>query len=570
MWFNSSGWAGRARLAIGCSFALVASATSAHAVLQPTPGGFTIPKLKADVADCSDRNVENCLDGSEGDAALIDAQADALVSPEVFQPTCSLTFKPITKGGGDHVAFGWYNIKEDPANAGQFLKPTQEELFGMMVLAQGNTKGAALAGKEAVLNLAAEAASGRYKGGAIGFFLAGDTDLTALKLDETTHALTGKTLTRVFYTQHALNPGSAGDKTYYQVLTWQSVKFVNSFYFGWEDRTASADADNDFDDLVFLVSGIQCTGGGEACDTGLEGVCTDGSQQCKKGKLECVQNIQASDETCNALDDDCNGEVDDGDGLCEVGKVCDRGRCVPKCGTGEFRCALDLVCTERGVCVEPACAKKDCPAGQVCRDGNCIDSCMGVVCPYGEVCRNGGCVDPCAGIECDEGYSCVLGVCRSCECSSCEGGQVCHQNVCVDAGCENQTCMAGSHCAMGACVDDCAGTVCPMGQLCSMGGCIVDPNAMSSGGSGGTDGSGGKIVIDPGKGASDTGGTGSTGSGDDGGSSSSGSGQMLSSGDDEQGDGGGCGCAVPGSGSHGGRAFAALALAGLLLLRRRR
>lgn len=560
MWSKRTSFAGGARLAVGCLFSVLASAAPAHAVLQPTPGGFTIPTLAAEVTTCSDQNVELCLDGSEGDPALIDAQADALVAPEVFQPTCTLTFKPITKGGGDHVAFGWYNVKPDPANAGRFLAPTQEELFGMMVLAQGNTPGADLVGQQAVLNLAAEEAAGRYKGGAIGFFLAANGDLTNLELDPTTHALTGQVLTRIFYTQHPLNPGSAGGKTFFQVLTWQSVKFANSFYFGWEDLQASVDSDNDFDDLVFLVSGIQCTGGGEACDTGLEGVCKDGTQQCKKGQLECVQNIQPSNEKCNALDDDCNGEVDDGD-LCEADKICDRGRCVPKCGTGEFRCALDLECTPRGVCVEPACAKKECPAGQVCQDGNCIDSCTGVVCPFGEVCRNGGCVDPCDGIQCDEGFNCVLGVCRSCECTSCAGAQVCHDNVCVDAGCENQTCMAGSHCAMGACVDDCAGTQCPPGQMCALGECLADPNAPSTGGAAGSNSTGGAIVFEPGKG-----GTGNAGSGSVNGGTSSGGGQMLSSG---EGAGSGCGCSIPAQ--RGGlRAAAGVAMAAVLLLRRRR
>ena len=553
MWSTLTGFPGRTRLGLGCLFSVLFSAASAHAVLQPTPGGFAIPTLEPTVTTCSDSNVELCLDGSEGDAALIDAQADALVAPEVFQPTCSLTFTPITKGGGDHVAFGWYNIKEDPANPGKFLKPTQAELFGMTILAQGNTPGQGLVGQEAVLNLAAEEAAGRYEGGAIGFFFFFFSDLSALQLDPVTHALTGKSLSRVFYTQHGLNPGSAGDKTFYQVLTWQSVKFTNSFYFGWEDLQASNDSDNDFDDLVFLVSGIQCTGGGEPCDTGLQGVCADGTKQCKKGQLECVQSIQPSDEKCNALDDDCNGEIDDGD-LCESGKICDRGTCVPKCGTGEFRCAADLVCTARGVCVDPACATKDCPVGQVCRDGNCIDGCVGVACPYGEVCRNGGCVDPCDGMQCDDGFKCVLGVCRSCECTSCEGAQVCHDNVCVDAGCENQTCMPGSHCSMGACVDDCAGTKCPAGQMCALGACVADPNAPAAGGGGGSENTGGTIVFEPGLGL---GGTALAGSG---GASS----QASSSGDEA-----GCGCSVPVR-SGGVRLLAGVALAAALLLRRRR
>jgi MYXO-CTERM domain-containing protein len=547
-------------------FSMLSLAAPAHAVLQPTPGGVAIPVLNAGVTDCSDNNVERCLDASEMDPALIAAQADALVAPEVFQPTCALTFKPIVKGGGDHVAFGWYNLTPDPARAGKFLKPTQAELYGMFRFATGFLTGADLMGQEASLDLAAEAAAGRYKGGEIGFFLAGGSDFSSLKLDPTTHALTGMTLTRVFYTQHALNPGSSGASTYYQVLTWQSVKFKNSFYFGWEDLQASSAADNDFDDLVFLVSGIQCSGGGEPCDTGKEGVCKDGTQQCSKGELVCVQNIQPSAEKCNALDDDCNGEVDDGDGLCDEGKVCDRGRCVPKCGTGEFRCESDLVCSERGVCVEAACAKKECPVGQVCHAGNCIDGCMGVTCPYGEVCRNGGCVDPCAGVTCDAGYSCVLGVCSSCACTSCEGAQVCgDKHVCVDAGCETQSCMVGTHCSLGNCVDDCAGTKCPQGQLCEMGACVADPNASGGGSSGtGGTGTGGDIVItipDP------NAGRGGSLAPNGGGSTSHGGSGSLSSSDDVA---KGCGCSIPGGG-HGGRALLGLGLlAGWSLRRRRR
>lgn len=575
MWSASrTGAPARAPLSLGLALFALFCAPPALAVLQPTPGGIAIPVLKASVTDCSDNNVEVCLDQSEGDPAAISAQGDALIAPEVFQPTCTLTFKPITKGGGDHVAFGWYNLKEDPANAGKFLKPTQAELYGMFLFAVGPRNGNDLKDQVAMLDLAKEEAAGRYKGGQIGFFLAGDSDFSGLSLNPTTHALTGKALTRVFYTQHALNPGSSGASTYYQVLTWQSVKFKNSFYFGWEDRQASSNADNDFDDLVFLVSGIQCTGGGEPCDTGKEGVCKDGTQQCVKGEISCVQNVQASNEKCNALDDDCDGMVDDGDDLCDTGKVCDRGRCVPRCGTGEFRCALGLVCSDRHVCVEEACAKKDCPVGQVCHDGDCIDNCTGVTCPYGEVCRNGGCVDPCAGVACDDGYSCVLGVCRSCACTSCEGTQVCSKdNVCVDTGCESQTCMAGSHCALGNCVDDCAGAKCPAGQVCQMGGCVADPNAQvgGTGGSGGGDGTGGDIVIvpnpDPGSGGTtgsvDPGGAGTKGSGDD----DNGGKPVLSSGD--TGGNKGCGCSIP---SDRGRfaSLSGLLLLGALGLRRRR
>lgn len=523
----------------GCALSVLwlLCAQPARAVLQPTPGGDPIPVLNDTVTDCSDRNVEICLDESEGDAALLDAQADALVAPEVFQPTCALTFKPITKGGDDHVAFGWYNLEPDPVTPGKYLQPTQDKLFGMFLLAVGARTGAQLAGQETQLDLAKEQAAGRYKGGQIGFFLAGGSDFSELELDPVTHALTGMALTRVFFTQHLLNPGSSSQSIYYQVLTWQSVKFPNSFYFGWEDQKASSAADNDFDDLVFLVNGIQCSGGGEPCDTKKEGVCKDGTQQCAKGTLTCVQNVQPSAEKCNALDDDCNGAVDDGDGLCDEGKVCDRGRCVPRCGPGEFRCPLGSVCSSRSVCVEAACAKLDCPVGQVCHDGQCIDNCKDVKCPYGEVCRNGGCVDPCNGIKCDDGYSCVFGVCRSCACTGCEGGQVCGKsNVCVDLGCETQTCVEGSHCAKNTCVDDCAGAQCPTGQVCAKGACVADPKAGGTGG-GGPDGmAGGGLVLPPNPGGDPKGAGGTS----EGGRAALDPG--LQSGERSS----GCGCSVPG------------------------
>src|SRR5688572_3444430 len=209
-------------LAVAAAFSALLATAPAQAVLQPTPGGFTIPTLDVNQQNCADKNIEVCIDQSEGSPTLINAQADALVAPEVFLPTCRLTFKPIAKGGGDHVAFGWYNIKPDPAMPGKFLKPTQAELYGMVVLAMGNTQGAALAAAApaVVLNLSAEEAAGRYLGGEIGFWLAGDGNFSSLQLDPTTHALTGMTLNRVFYTQHSLNPGSAADKTFFQVLTW--------------------------------------------------------------------------------------------------------------------------------------------------------------------------------------------------------------------------------------------------------------------------------------------------------------------------------------------------------------
>src|SRR4051812_50050843 len=97
--------------AFSLSLALLLQAGSAHAVLQPTPGGIAVPVLNASVTDCSARNIAKCLDQSEGAPGLIKAQADALVAPEVFEPTCTLTFKPIVKGGEAPAACGCHKLK---------------------------------------------------------------------------------------------------------------------------------------------------------------------------------------------------------------------------------------------------------------------------------------------------------------------------------------------------------------------------------------------------------------------------------------------------------------------------
>ena len=53
--------------------------------------------------------------------------------------------------------------------------------------------------------------------------------------------------------------------------------------------------------------------GGEACVTNNQGICADGTTECQDGELVCVQDVAQGIESCNGLDDDCDGVVDDGD-----------------------------------------------------------------------------------------------------------------------------------------------------------------------------------------------------------------------------------------------------------------
>jgi len=83
-------------------------------------------------------------------------------------------------------------------------------------------------------------------------------------------------------------------------------------------------------------------GGGGYCNTGLLGVCADGTLTCQGGSLECVQDTPASSEVCDGLDNDCDGNVDEGNpgggGSCDTGLqgICAEG--ILMCLSGSLQC----------------------------------------------------------------------------------------------------------------------------------------------------------------------------------------------------------------------------------------
>ena len=393
---------------------------------------------------------------SRGEA--ISALADAAVTPETFTPGCALTFEVLQRNAGYMNSFGWYNVTGS--------KPLDSELHEFLACTDG-------VGTVKVLDIKNDAA---YLGGDIGFY------------EGVANCAAPGNYLYVFYSEKAFNPDSSQQNPFIHLLIYNSTAVPKAFYFGWEDLLSGGD--NDFDDLTTFVTGITCSGGGGSCDTGIPGVCADGTLQCQGGALGCVQLSQPSAEKCDGLDNDCNSDTDEGADLCPSDEVCDRGSCVPTCNSELFQCPPGKVCSPGGVCVDPNCVDTVCPSGEKCVDGNCVAPCDGVLCPYGQICLVGKCVAPCGLVTCDSAQLCVAGVCQDpCQCAGCSASDSCEPDGrCTPTACVGNACPPGSHCVDdGSCVDDCQGAVCPTGEVCEAGACIEG----SAGGAGGGAGEGG-------------------------------------------------------------------------------
>ncbi|MEB2310522.1 MAG: hypothetical protein OZ921_05125 [Sorangiineae bacterium] len=455
----------------------------------------------------------------------IDYRVDGQSTPATFSPLCDFKATFVLNEAGSHFGVGWYNA---PASS----RP-QPGVDIYPILAPNSPVGT-------VINAADIRNDPNYLGGAIGFALLGGQ----------TH-----------YSEPEWNPEYAPGQPWIMAIIYASKVTPNAYYLAFEDGNvsgASFNNDGDFNDDVFFFEGLTCSGGGADCDSGQPGVCRAGLTQCDGVTCQAVSS--PSPEACNGLDDDCNGVLDEGE-LCDPGFVCDHGACVRACGTGEFKCSGDTVCSSDGYCVAADCAKVTCDTGKVCVHGKCQAPCDDVVCPSPQVCRAGRCVDPCVGVTCDSGKVCMGGVCRSsCVCAPCASGLACDSasGRCEEAACVGVTCAPGEHCDAGACVDSCAGARCPAGQACTLGQCAEAPDAGASGGAAGSLSFGGSGGVSSGSGGLTSAGGASAASG------ASAAGGAPSRGASYADSGSACGCRAPTG--RGGAVGAALGLAGLGLI----
>ncbi len=224
-----------------------------------------------------------------------------------------------------------------------------------------------------------------------------------------------------------------------------------------------------------------CAGGGTLCTVaGQQGACANGINICSGTSTTCRQVNMPRDERCNGFDDDCDGMVDDGASLCPTNYVCERGSCVERC-SAELGCLPGRTCTAAGICVETACIDRNCPVGQRCAGGNCVEPCSGVTCPVGQICRAGRCADPCVGVTCNPMEVCnpASGLCvPGCQCTPCSAGQSCQPDgYCTTDDCAGVTCPTGMYCRGGQCRDRCETgpdtRLCPSGEVCRTGECVA-------------------------------------------------------------------------------------------------
>lgn len=430
-----------------CASAVASLGDLRHARADLTePNGLGVPCDPATDAACmnagyKEKSLQKYFD-ERGET--IDAKADALTEPAVFSPLCDFTATYVLNQAGKKYGVGWYN--SDPAST---VRPVDTDIH--LIIPNGSPIGVGISS----LSIRTDPA---YAKGEVGF------------------ALVNPQLAFTEVRWNTLCSGCDPPAYWIQAIIYKSTKYLNAYYVAFEDSEVTNNRfgnDGDFNDQVFLLTGIQCKGAGVPCATGQMGVCADGVTDCdQSGTLVCKQETQQRAEICDGLDNDCNGTIDN-DVVCPPDQICYRGKCLYNCATGEFPCLENAVCDE-GFCVEPSCAGINCPTGEVCQAGICKGGCDGVVCPFDQICRGGRCFNPCAGIVCSGSRVCQLGTCiDTCECNGCETGTECStvSGRCVEPGCGAISCAPGTHCAGGACVDDCVGVVCPAGQFCEDGEC---------------------------------------------------------------------------------------------------
>ncbi len=141
-------------------------------------------------------------------------------------------------------------------------------------------------------------------------------------------------------------------------------------------------------------------GGGGWCDTGLLGVCRDGTLQCQAGTLVCVQNTPPGPEVCDGLDNDCDGQTDElacpNGTSCETPTICQSRICVDGYCCNSSCTQFCYVCDFfRGLCTPVPPGQdpdNECPGAEACNGSGGCCRVTGQSCTSSGQCCSGSCV----------------------------------------------------------------------------------------------------------------------------------------------------------------------------------
>lgn len=242
--------------------------------------GTIVPVLN-DNDDCSagggDKDIQTCLDNRENITSLpdpdrVDAIQDAATEPETFfaprdpnNPDQFLTvdFEDVAEGAGFENSFGYYNIGDDVtnyANLHPILGASVPRGTNETATQHGSGPEGAAAGyiqdtepgDTTTVDFQTEFDAGRYKGGAIGFYLVTPEGNEAGNGcgDFKEQSDGDDCFGRIYFTQRDLN----NDGDFVHHIVYQSKKDENRFYFGFEDLFRGGD--NDFEDMFIHVTGL--------------------------------------------------------------------------------------------------------------------------------------------------------------------------------------------------------------------------------------------------------------------------------------------------------------------------
>ena len=214
---------------------------------------------------------------------------------------------------------------------------------------------------------------------------------------------------------------------------------------------------------------VECVGQGDCeskygkCYKCVDGTCVYkgdcGGGVCDPATGDCEECITKGD--CSSKGDNfcCNGSKKC---VCCPGYVLNpnTGQCVPapEC-TGND-------CGPCGDCVQGKCVPRQCPDGQVCVNGDCVEKCdcnnPASCTNQGKICKN---IDgQCVCVSC--GTSCAAGCIGGCHCS----GNNCVVDKCHGSCTDPSGCANGCGCTGGKCVD-CAQLKCATGECATALGC---------------------------------------------------------------------------------------------------